>query len=235
MLVKNWMSKPAITINADATIKHAIDLLKYHEIRMLPVMEDNQLVGVVTDRDLKRASASDLTDMEIHEFIDLIAQTTVKKAMTKQPITVSDVYTVEETAETLLVHNISGVPVVNQMGEIVGVITKTDLFKMFISLTGAGNEGVQFALKLTDQPGAIKEVTDIIRDYGARIVSMLSTRGWAENGCLNVYIRAYGVDKPTLERIKEVIKETASILYIVDYEEKTRVIYPVPKIRHYEL
>ena len=86
MLVKNWMSKPPITIDLNATMQDAIHLLRKHQIRMLPVMENDQLVGIVTDRDLKRASASDVASLELYELIDLISRIKVKMIMTKNPV-----------------------------------------------------------------------------------------------------------------------------------------------------
>lgn len=88
MLVCKWMSKEIITVNADETMEHAIGLLKEHNIRMLPVMKNKKLVGIITDRDLKRASASDAISLETHELLALIAKIKVSKIMTPKPITV---------------------------------------------------------------------------------------------------------------------------------------------------
>jgi acetoin utilization protein AcuB len=225
MLVKNWMSKPAITIEADASMHNAIGLLKQHNIGMLPVMEGDRIAGIVTDRDLKRASPSDLNSLEIHDLVDLIARIKVKTLMTKEPITVPYNCTVEETAIKLFVNNISGVPVVDQVGRVIGVITKNDLFRVLISLTGITKKGIQLAFQLTDRPGAIREVTDMIRDYGGRIASILSTRERVERGQIKVYVRAYGLDIPTRRRLKEVVKEAVPLLYIIDHEENIREIF----------
>mgnify|MGYP000465639266 CR=1 FL=1 len=73
MLSKNWMSKPAVTIDANASMYDAIKLLKNHNIKMLPVMATGTLVVIVTDRYLKRASAYDATYIEIHELLYLIS------------------------------------------------------------------------------------------------------------------------------------------------------------------
>ena len=101
MLVKNWMNKRVITIDVDDSMQDAMKLLKEHKIRMLPVMKKGELVGIVTDRDLKRASASDATTLEVHELLYLLSTIKVKEIMTKNPITVPVDYTVEETAEVL--------------------------------------------------------------------------------------------------------------------------------------
>jgi len=226
MLVKNWMSKPAITIDAGASMSDAIKLLKNHNIKMLPVMEKGKLVGIITDRDLKRASASDATSLEIHELLYLITEIKIKKIMTKNPITVPQDYTVEETAEILLKHNISGVPVVDQYRDVVGTITQNDLFRILISLTGAERRGIQFGMEVEDRPDSIKEVTDIIREYGGRMASILTSYDMAPEGFRRVYIRMYGIDRFKINRLKEALKEKATLLYMVDRRETTRETYP---------
>jgi acetoin utilization protein AcuB len=225
MLVKNWMSKPAITIDLEASMNDAIKLLKTHNIKMLPVMEKGKLVGIVTDRDLKRASASDATSLEIHELLYLISKIKIKEIMTKKPITVPEDYTVEETAEILLKHNISGVPVIDQYRDVVGTITQNDIFRILISLTGVAKRGIQFGLEVEDRPGSIKEVTDIIREYGGRMASILTSYDMAPEGFRQVYIRMYGIDRFKINRLKEVLKEKARLLYMVDRREVHRETY----------
>jgi len=113
MLVKNWMSKNVVTIDANDSMQDATRLLKEHDIRMLPVMKKNKLVGIVTDRDLKKASASDATSLEIDELLYPLSTIKIKEIMTKDPITVPPDYTAEETARVLLDAKISGAPVVD--------------------------------------------------------------------------------------------------------------------------
>ena len=83
------MSKPVITVKADDSMQKATELLKEHNIRILPVMEIGKLVGIITDRDLKRASASDATTLEILELVYLLSKIQVKEIMTKEPITIA--------------------------------------------------------------------------------------------------------------------------------------------------
>lgn len=196
---------------------------------MCPVMKFGLLVGIVTDRDLKRMSPSDVPSFEMHELIELISRVKVKTVMTQNPVTIPYDYTVEEAAELLLVHKISGVPVVDQAKKPVGVITKTDLFRALFALTGIHQKGIQFAFQLIDRPGAIRDITDILRDYGGRIASVLSTRGKAKKGFIKLYIHAYGFDPVGRQRIKEVIQTKAPPLYIVDHEANTRTIHQVSK------
>jgi acetoin utilization protein AcuB len=225
MLVKNWMSKKPITIDVNASMQDAIQRMKQENIKLLPVVQGDKLVGVVTDRDLKKASASDATSLDVHELLYLIMKIKVKDIMVKNPVTVSEDFTIEETAEILLDKKISGVPVMDKTGKIAGVITKSDLFRVIISLTGIGQKGIQLAMQLKDDSGSIKSVADIIRKYQGRIASILSTYDRVPAGFRKVYIRFFDMDRGKLEELKKEIKEKALLLYMVDHREGERSVY----------
>lgn len=225
MLVKNWMSQPAITVNVNDSMQKATKIMRENNISILPVIKEERLVGVVTDRDLKRASASDATCLEIHELIYLISKIKVKEIMSGRPITVPPDFTVEETAEVLLKNKISGVPVVDSQGQVLGVITQNDLFKMLITLTGVEKRGVQFALLVEDSPGSIKDIADVIRNYDGRMVSILTSYDEAPAGYRKLYLRAYQMDREKLSSLKKELKEKATMLYMVDHRKNERKVY----------
>ena len=225
MLVQNWMSEKVITVDVNDSMQDAMRLLKENDIRMLPVMKSDKLAGIVTDRDLKRASASDATSLEIHELLYLVSNIKIQAIMTKDPVTVPFDFTVEEVAEVLLENKISGAPVVDYDGKIVGTITQMDLFRVLISLTGVGKKGIQFAFQLEDRPGSIKEIADVIRKHGGRMVSILSSYENVPEGYRKVYIRDYGIKRSELEQLKRELKEKATVLYMVDHREDKREIY----------
>jgi len=226
MLVKNWMSKNIITIGADNSMQDATAILKQHHIRMLPVVRKNKLVGIITDRDLKRASASDATSLEIHELLYLLMTIKIKDIMTDNPIAVPMDWTVEETAELLLSNKISGAPVVDEKKLVVGVITQTDLFRVLISLTGIHAGGVQFAFKTEDHPGTIKELADVIREFGGHMVSILSSYDKVPEGFRMVYIRMRHIDRQRLASLQKRLEEKASLLYMIDQRENRRELFP---------
>ena len=225
MIVKNWMSKNVITVGANDSMQDAVRLLKEHGIKMMPVMKNEKLVGIITDRDLKRASASDATTLDVHELLFLVSKIKVRDIMTKDPIMIPDDFTVEETAEILLKNKISGAPVIDSEGHVVGTITQTDLFRVLISLTGVGTRGLQFAFLLKDEPGSIKEIADAIRKYGGRMVSILTSYENVDKGYRKVYIRMYDIDREELEKLKEELKEKTTVLYMVDHQKNKREIY----------
>ncbi len=225
MLVKNWMSKNVITIGADNSMQDATAILKQHRIRILPVVKKDKLVGVITDRDLKRASASDATSLEIHELLYLLMKIKIKDIMTKNPIAVPWDWTVEETAELLLNNKISGAPVVDEKELVVGVITQTDLFRVLISLTGINAGGIQFSFKTEDKPGTIKELADVIREFGGQMVSILSSYENVPEGFRMVYIRMRHIDRDRLASLQKSLMEKETLLYMIDQRENRREFF----------
>jgi acetoin utilization protein AcuB len=225
MLVANWMSKNIITVDENDSMQDAMKLLKEHDIHMLPVLKNGKLVGIVTDRDLKKASASDATTLEVHELLYLLTRIKVKNLMTKEVVTVPPDFTVEETAQVLQKSRISGAPVVGADGQVVGTITQTDLFRVLISLTGVGSGGIQFGLQVEDRPGSIKEVADVIRKFGGRMVSILTSYDEVPEGYRKVYIRMRSIERSELQSLKQELESKAGLLYMVDHTENFREIF----------
>ncbi|MBW1609496.1 MAG: CBS domain-containing protein [Deltaproteobacteria bacterium] len=225
MLVKNWMSKEVVTVDADDSMQNAIYILQEQNIKMLPVMDDGNLVGIITDRDLKKASPSDATTLDMHELLFLISKIKVKDLMKKPVYTVPPDYTVEEAAALLLEKKISGLPVVGENNRLMGIITRSDLFRVIISLSGLGKKGIQFAIRIKDITGTIKEVRELIHEYGARIAGILSSSDNAPVDHLNFYFRIYQIDRQKLPSLLADIKEKGTLLYMVDHRENKRTIY----------
>ncbi len=228
MLIRNFMTKNVITIDAEESMPKAIQLLKQHKINMMPVTHQGKLVGVITDRDLKQASPSEATDLEKHEIKYLLNKIKIKGIMTKNVITIPPDYTIEEAAEVLMNHDISGAPVVNDQGQMEGIITSTDLYKSLIALSGLGRRGIQFAFQIEDQPGTIKELTDVIRAAGGRIASIMSSNDRVREGWRNVFIRAYDINREILPQLIKDLQNQATMLYMVDHKENKRQIFPGP-------
>ena len=225
MLVKNWMSKEIVTVNADDSMQNAIYMLKEKNIKILPVMDDANLVGIITDRDLKKASPSDATTLDMHELLFLISKIKVRNLMKKPVYTARPDDTVEEAAAILLEKKISGLPVLDKNNRLVGIITRSDIFRVLLSLSGLGRKGIQFAIRIKDMPGIIKEVRELIHEYGGRTASILSSSDNAPDGYLNFYFRIYQIDRQRLPSLLDKIREKGTLLYMVDHRENKRTIY----------
>ncbi|MCK7503567.1 MAG: CBS domain-containing protein [Desulfobacterales bacterium] len=146
MLIKDWMSKNVLTVDAKDALQKAVNVMKEHNVRLLPVMREGKLVGVISDRDVKRASTADAAYMEVQDVLYRSYKLKVEEVMSRDPVTVPDDFTVAEAADVLLQHKFSGLPVVDRKGQLVGIITQTDMFKVIVSMSGMAGRGIQFRL-----------------------------------------------------------------------------------------
>lgn len=224
MLVEYWMSKPVITVDVHDTMYNLMKLFEQHSIRRAPVMQKGKLVGIISDRDLRRTTHSDAVLLETHQLVDFIKKISIKENMTPNPITVRTDQTIDEAATLLRKKRISGVPVLDTSEAVVGVITQADIFRALASLTGVEEKGIQFSLLLRDAPGTIKDVTDILRAAGGHLVSILGTYDKAPEGHRKVYIKANGIDWEQLPALKEQIQQKGKINYIIDHGADRREI-----------
>ena len=223
MLIRYWMTQPVTTIDKADSMQHAINLIKEKDIRLLPVTDKGKLCGIVSDRDLKRASASDATTLDIHELLYLVSKIKIADVMTRQVISLHPDWTVEEAADLMLANKISGAPVVEDDGTLCGILTKTDLFRATLYITGLKKRGFHVAFVLEDRPGSIMEIVDVVRRFGGRIASILSTEERAPEGYRNVYLRFYGVPRQRIDELIEVLRQKAKLRYLVDHRENRRV------------
>jgi CBS domain-containing protein len=132
IMVREWMTSPVVTISPHASISAAHQILKEHGIRRLVVTENNHLLGIVTIGDVREASPSDATTLSIWELNYLWAQLTVEKMMSPNVITVNPECPIIDAAELMLEHKISGLPVVDAKGKLVGILTESDIFRMLV-------------------------------------------------------------------------------------------------------
>jgi acetoin utilization protein AcuB len=215
MLIKDWMAKDPVTITEDTSMIKAIHIMKERRFRRLPVVTAGKLVGMVTDRDLKEAAPSKATTLDVHELYYLLAELQVKEIMSHDPLSVSQDDTVEHAAQIMLNHTISGLPVVDAKGRVVGIITQSDVFRAFMHITGVLQGGVQFALRLEDRPGLIKEVVDLLRDRGARFVSLMSSFTTAREGFRDVYIRVKNLTPEAVTAAQAELAFRYELLYVI--------------------
>jgi acetoin utilization protein AcuB len=217
MPVRNLMSQKLITVSYEDSVLKASKLMKDNRIQHLPVLKQGRLAGIVSDRDLKEAQPSKATTLDIHELYYLLDKLTVGSVMPSRLFTISPDATVEKAAAVMLQHNISALPVVNPQGDLQGIITKGDVFRAFVSISGIYQGDLAMGFELEDRPGSIKEITDVIRAHGGRISSILTGYEWAPPGSRHLYIRARDIkddralrqDLATKVKILYFFRETA--------------------------
>jgi len=170
MLVGERMSHPPITIPPEMSINEALSLFKKERIRRAPIIKGGKLVCIVSEKDLFNASPSPATTLSVWEMNYLLSKLTVAEVMTKNVITVTEDTPIEEAARIMADKRIGGLPVVKG-SRVVGIITETNLFKMFLELLGAREQGVRVTALIEDQPGMLAKVTRTIADAGGNFIA----------------------------------------------------------------
>ncbi|HOJ99986.1 MAG TPA: CBS domain-containing protein [Termitinemataceae bacterium] len=197
MNVGQRMTRNPITITPDMSVPDAQALMRKEKIRRLPVLDKNgKLVGIVTARDLIHASPSPATSLDMYELHYLLSKLKVEKVMSHPVITVTEDLPIEEAARIMADNNISGLPVMR--GEVlVGIITESDLFKLFIELFGARHQGIRLTVLLPEKRGELAEVSSAIAKNGGNIISLATFEG---EDPTNSYctIKVNGIDRETL-------------------------------------
>ena len=172
MLVKERMTRNPVTVTDDTSLDEAMRIMKREKIRRLPILDDaGGLVGIVSDRDLLAASPSQATTLSKYEVGYLVSKITLKEVMTRDVITVQEDTPVEEVARIMADNKIGGVPVMRG-DSLVGIITETDLFKVFLEVLGAREQGLRVTIRARDCKGVLAELTGAISRLGGNIVSL---------------------------------------------------------------
>jgi acetoin utilization protein AcuB len=205
MLVRKWMSKNPIVIEESASLSEAINLLKKHKIRRLPVMKKGKLAGILSDRDLKEASPSKATSLDIWELHYLMSNIIVKTIMKKNVVTVSPDTTLERAAILMYDNKIGGLPVLDSNKKLVGILTEQDVFKALINISGARFAANRISIILKDTPGSIKEMMDVMRKYKFKYNSILTTHEGVKEGFREVLIR-FQAEKSEVDNILKDLK-----------------------------
>ena len=170
MFVGERMSHPVIAVSPEVPIHDALVMFKKEHIRRAPVIKDGKLVGIVSERDLLNASPSPVTSLSVWEMNYLISKVTVKQVMSKKVKTIDIDTPIEEAARIMADSKIGGMPVVRS-GKVVGMITETDLFKIFLELMGARTKGLRVTAEIEDHTGQLAAITKAIADEGGNFIS----------------------------------------------------------------
>ncbi|HON13240.1 MAG TPA: CBS and ACT domain-containing protein [Treponema sp.] len=177
MNVGQRMTKNPVTVTPDISVPEAQAIMRREKIRRLPVLDkQGKLVGIVTSLDLIHASPSPATSLDMYELHYLLSKLKVEAVMTKNVITVTEDLPIEEAARIMADNNISGLPVMRN-NILVGIITESDLFKLFIELFGARHKGVRLTVLLPERKGELADVAGAIAKIGGNIISLATFEG----------------------------------------------------------
>ena len=225
MLISQWMSKHITTLHHEASLNDAARLFATRIISMLPVLRDDELVGIVTDGDVKNASPPDALLMDNSEVTRVLDDIRITAVMSSPVVTIPLDRMVTEAAEKMLQHSISGLPVLGYDGRIAGVISKGDIFRCYVCFTGIKNDGQVFAFRLLDKPGIVQNVTKIIQKSGGRLSSIMTSFDEAEPRFREVFIHTLNLSPEKFENLRTKFYHSGELFYAADMSRGVRNIY----------
>lgn len=171
MLVGTRMTPNPITITPDISIAEAMERMKRENVRRFPVVgKDRNLIGLVSYTDLLYASPSSATALSMWEISYLLAQVKVKEVMTKEVITSTEDSTLEEAARLMVDNKVGSLPVLRD-GTLVGIITESDIFRIFLEMMGAREKGIRLSLLAPYVKGSMAKITSEITSAGGLILA----------------------------------------------------------------
>ncbi|MBN1303233.1 MAG: CBS domain-containing protein [Anaerolineales bacterium] len=212
MLVGTRMSTPIITLPSDTPIHDALILFKQENIRRAPVIDKGKLVGIISEEDLLNASPSQATSLSIWEMNYLLSKIKVSDVMTKVVHTVTEDTPIEEAAKIMVDNSVGGLPVMRG-SEVVGMVTETDLFKIFLELMGARDAGVRVTALIEEKPGQLARLGELIASKGGNFITFGQFEGETPENSL-VTFKVVGMK---LEEVKQAIQPV--IQKLVDIRE----------------
>ncbi len=184
MFVKNFMTNDPIVIAPQASISYAVDLLKTHGLKRLPVVEKSKLVGLVTEADLLKALPSQATALSKHEINYLTSKITISEIMTRNLITTTSDSTAEEAVMLMRQHDVGCLPVLDSNKKLVGIITESNVFEALTKLLGLHQAGLRITIEVTEEIGVIAKLSQTIKDLDITIISLATFATSEEKGTI---------------------------------------------------
>jgi acetoin utilization protein AcuB len=178
MFVSNLMTRNPVMAQPETPVTEAQVMMRREKVHRLPVADKNgKLVGIVSEKDLLNVSPSVATTLDMYEMTSLLANLKVEKVMTRKVLSVHDDTLVEDAARLMADNDIGGLPVVNRDNTIIGIITESDLFRLFIDLFGSRRKGLRMSLLVPQKQGELAALTAAIAGAGGNIIAVGTAPG----------------------------------------------------------
>ncbi len=216
MLVRDWMTRNVITLGLKTTVIDAAEIMRTKKIRQFPVIDENgALAGIVSDRDIRDAMPSKYLpgDSALGGGLSSLRAADI---MSGEPLTVSPATPMDMVASILQRHKFGGLPVTDEAGRLVGIITVADVMRFLCSATGLPRGGLQLALRLEAKPGPLAELLEDLRTQGLRFTSVFTTHDLAKPGYRDAYIRIGHMGEHSTPSLLEYLKGRYTLLFYVE-------------------
>lgn len=176
MSVSDFMTKNVVVVAPETPIFDAIDLMKQHDIHRLPVLQNDKLVGLITEGIIQEAMPSKATSLSVYEANYLLNKTTVGDVMEKNVLTIAPDALLEDAIYKMRENKIAVLPVVEQE-TVTGIITNNDIFAAFLKITGYNDGGTRISLQIADDHvGILAEITKLLAEHDFSILTIVVNR-----------------------------------------------------------
>ncbi|GAB6090554.1 CBS and ACT domain-containing protein [Spirochaeta dissipatitropha] len=213
MLLGTIMTKNLFMVQTGTPVTDAQELMNREHIHHLPVLDQHnkKLVGIVSVKDLLSASPSQASTLDVYEIARLLSKLTVGKVMTKTVHTARASDLVEDAARKMVDNDISCLPVIDDDGYPIGIVTESDIFKLFIDLFGTRQKGLRATLRIPEEQGELAKLGSDVADHGGNIISIGTWPGDKPTNAVCI-LKVSGMDKEALlSSIKNHILEVIDI------------------------
>jgi acetoin utilization protein AcuB len=200
-----------MTVKPDTPVDTALKRMREEKVRRFPVVDNrDRLVGIVSEKDLLYAAPSPATSLSIYELHYLYSRIKIEEVMTRRVVTVDENDPLEEAARIMVDNKVGGLPVMRD-GNLVGIITETDIFRTFMEMLGARDQGVRLTLLCPDQRGELAALTSAVAELGGNIGSLGTFWGEdASNAIITMKVSGVGRDE-IVEKIKPHVLEVIDV------------------------
>lgn len=223
MAVKDFMTRKVVYISPDTTVAHAADIMREQGLHRLPVIENDKLVGLVTEGTIAEASPSKATSLSIYEMNYLLNKTKIKDVMIRKVITVSQYASLEDAIYLMLKNKVGILPVVDNE-QVYGVITDRDIFKAFLEVSGYGEEGVRARFVTEDEVGVLEHIVRLLVEENLNISNTVNIP--RKDGKVVIEVQIDG--KVDLESLKKKFEDN-QILWIASFHTEAKCIIKYTK------
>jgi len=211
MQVSHRMTKNPVTVTPHTPVNDARAIMKKERIHRLPVIDKNDhLLGIITEKDILYASPSPATTLDVYEITNLLSKLQVHSIMTKSVISVGVDTPIEDAARIMADNNIGGLPIMDK-GILVGIITESDLFRVFVELFGAREKGLRLTILMPEKHGELAAVSSAIANAGGDIVSFGNMLGENATNRYGIF-KVRNMDEKTLrECVASLVEKVVDI------------------------
>lgn len=192
MYVSERMTRYPATVMPNYSVSKAYQIMTEGRHSQLPVVDsDNKLVGLVTEKLLAEVNPSSATSLSVYEINYLLSKTKVQDIMKTGIFKIDKDALIEDAAIIMKENRINSLPVIDGDNYLVGIITRTDIFKAFIDIMGVKASGTRIAITADDKVGVIADITSILAENGIDIRNITNL---AENGKLEITIKVRSLE-----------------------------------------